>query len=49
MNQIDFTDTSKISQLFKQAVDKALENHRKKGESIAVSDEMNSTLQQYIG
>lgn len=39
MNQIDFTDTDKIRQLFKQAVDKAVENHRQKGESIAVSDE----------
>lgn len=39
MNQINFTDTNKISQLFKQAVDKAVETHRQKGESIAVSDE----------
>ena len=38
MNQIDFADTDKISQLFKQAVDKAVETHRQKGESIAVSD-----------
>ena len=38
MNQIDFTDTNKISQLFKEAVDKAVENHRQKGESIAISD-----------
>ena len=39
MNQIDFTDTDKMSQLFKQAVNKAVETHRQKGESIAVSDE----------
>lgn len=39
MNKIDFTDTKKISQLFKEAVDKAVESHRQKGESIAVSDE----------
>lgn len=38
MSQIDFTDANKISQLFKQAVNKAVENHRQKGESIAVSD-----------
>ena len=38
MSQIDFTDVNKISQLFKQAVNKAVENHRHKGESIAVSD-----------
>jgi len=39
MNKIDFSDTNKISQLFQQAVDKAIENHRQKGESIAISDE----------
>lgn len=39
MNKIDFTDTNKISQLFKQAVDEAIETHHQKGESIAVSDE----------
>lgn len=39
MNKIDFTDTNKISQLFKEAVDKAIEAHRLKGESIAISDE----------
>ena len=39
MNQIDFTDINKMSQLFKQAVSKAVETHRQKGESIAVSDE----------
>ncbi len=39
MNQLDFSDRDKISQLFKQAVDKAIENHRQKGESIAISDE----------
>lgn len=39
MNKIDFTDTNKISQLFSEAVDKAVEIHRQKGESIAVSDE----------
>lgn len=38
MDKIDFTDTDKISQLFKQAVNKAVETHRRKGESIAVSD-----------
>ena len=38
MNQIDFTDINKMSQLFKQAVSKAVETHRQKGESIAVSD-----------
>ena len=39
MNKIDFSDTNKFSQLFQQAVDKAIENHRQKGESIAISDE----------
>ena len=39
MDKIDFTDTNKISQLFKEAVDKAVETHRQKGESIAVSEE----------
>ena len=39
MNKIDFSDTNKISQLFQQAVDKAIEKHRQKGESIAISDE----------
>ena len=39
MNKIDFSDTNKISKLFQQAVDKAIENHRQKGESIAISDE----------
>lgn len=39
MDKIDFTDTNNISQLFKEAVDKAIETHRQKGESIAVSDE----------
>lgn len=39
MNKIDFSDTDKVSQLFQQAVDKAIENHRQKGESIAISDE----------
>ena len=39
MNKIDFTDTNKVSQLFKEAVNKAVETHRQKGESIAVSDE----------
>ena len=38
MDRIDFTDTDKISQLFKQAVNKAVETHRQKGESIAFSD-----------
>ncbi len=39
MNQLDFSDRDKISQLFKQAVDKAIENHRQKGESIAISEQ----------
>ena len=39
MNKINFSDTDKVSQLFKQAVNKAIENHRQKGESIAISDE----------
>ena len=39
MNKIEFSDTNKISKLFQQAVDKAIENHRQKGESIAISDE----------
>ena len=39
MNKLDFSDRDKISQLFKEAVDKAIENHRQKGESIAISDE----------
>jgi hypothetical protein len=38
MNNIDFSDTDKISQLFQQAVDNAIENHRQKGESIAIAD-----------
>lgn len=39
MNKIDFSDTDKISQLFKKTIDKAIEKHRQKGESIAISDE----------
>ncbi len=39
MNKFDFSDTEKISQLFQEAVNKAIENHRQKGESIAISDE----------
>lgn len=39
MNKINFIDTKKISQLFQEAVDKAIEAHRQKGESIAISDE----------
>ena len=39
MNKINFSDTNQISQLFQQATDKAIENHRQKSESIAVSDE----------
>ena len=39
MNKFDFSDSDKMSQLFQQAVDKAIENHRQKGESIAISDE----------
>jgi hypothetical protein len=39
MNKIDFSDTDKISQLFQQAVNQAIEGHRQRGESIAVSDE----------
>ena len=39
MNKFDFSDSNKMSQLFQQAVDQAIENHRKKGESIAISDE----------
>lgn len=39
MNKFDFSDSDKMSQLFQQAVDKAIENHRIKGESIAISDE----------
>ena len=39
MNKINFSDTEKTSQLFQEAVDKAIENHRQKGESIAISDE----------
>jgi hypothetical protein len=38
MNNIDFSDTDKISLIFQQAVDKAIENHRQKGESIAIAD-----------
>lgn len=38
MNKIEFSNTNKISQLFQQAVDKAIENHRQKGESIAIAD-----------
>ncbi|NEQ85555.1 MAG: hypothetical protein F6K26_37245 [Moorea sp. SIO2I5] len=39
MNKLNFSEINQISQLFKQAVNKAIENHRKKGESIAISDE----------
>ena len=39
MNKLDFSDTNRISYLFQQAVDRAIENHRQKGESIAISDE----------
>lgn len=38
MNKLNFSDSDQVSQLFKQAVNKAIENHRKKGESIAISD-----------
>ena len=38
MNKIDFSDTDKMSQLFQQAVDNAIENHCQKGESIAIAD-----------
>lgn len=37
-NKIEFSNTNKMSQLFQQAVDKAIENHRQKGESIAIAD-----------
>ena len=39
MNKLDFSDIDKISYLFQQAIDRAIENHRQKGESIAISDE----------
>jgi uncharacterized protein YggE len=39
MNKIDFSDTDKMSQLFQEAVDKAIENHRQKGQAIATGDE----------
>ena len=39
MNKINFSDTDKISHLFQEAVNKAVENHRQKGESIAIADE----------
>ncbi len=39
MNKINFSDNNRMSQLFQQAVDRAIENHRQKGESIAISDE----------
>lgn len=39
MDRINFSDTDKISHLFQEAVDKAIENHRQKGESIAIADE----------
>lgn len=39
MDKINFSDTDKISHLFQGAVDKAIENHRQKGESIAIADE----------
>ena len=38
MNKIDLSDTNKINKLFQQAVDKKIDNHRQKGESIAISD-----------
>ncbi|MEL6437899.1 MAG: hypothetical protein AAFQ80_01400 [Cyanobacteria bacterium J06621_8] len=39
MNKIDFSNHERISQLFQEAVDKAIEKHRQRGESIAISDE----------
>lgn len=39
MNKIDFSDINKVSQLFGEAVDKAIAKHRQRGESIAISDE----------
>ncbi|NEP54483.1 MAG: hypothetical protein F6K65_39095 [Moorea sp. SIO3C2] len=39
MNKLNFSEINQISQLFKQAVEKAIENHRQKGEYIAISDE----------
>ena len=38
MNKLNFSDCDQISQLFKQAVNEAIENHRIKDESIAISD-----------
>lgn len=39
MSKIDFSDTEKISQLFQEAVNKAIKKHCLRGESIAISDE----------
>lgn len=39
MNKLDFSDHNRIDKLFKKAVNKAIENHRQRGESIAISDE----------
>ena len=39
MNKLNFSDCDQISQLFKQAVNEAIEKHRIKCESIAISDE----------
>ena len=38
MEKLDFMDTEKISQLFQEAVIKAIETHHQKGESIAIGD-----------
>ena len=39
MNKLNFSDSEQVSKLFQQAVHKAIENHRIKGESIAISEE----------
>ena len=39
MNKFDFSDTEKVSQLFKKAVNRAIKKHRLRGESIAIGDE----------
>ncbi len=37
--QTDKKLSARLNDLVQQAVDKAIENHRQKGESIAISDE----------
>ena len=44
MSQIDFSPEN-ISQIFQEAVDEAIEQHRQKGQAIAVSDEQGLAIE----